>query len=549
MNHFVSVSAAVVVVSLVKVFLFLHAPYSTDFDVHRNWIAITSSLPITQWYYENTSQWTLDYPPLFAWFERVLGFFAPLFDDKMLTIREEPYSTLKTILFQKLSVSITDVVLFAVLYIMLVSSDRCRFEETTAEAEGKRKGKKWMLWFLFLHPALLMIDHIHFQYNGVLIGLFLWSIHFLENQSYILAACVFAVTLNMKHLFMCAAPVFAAVLLREFCWKGDHRKRVSALGFIARLASIGGVVVGVCAVSFGPFVFRRGGVEQFRQILSRLFPFGRGLTHAYWAPNIWALYNFVERISLYSLRFMGKLSPEESSYMLTRGFVGEAGAYVVMPNVRPTTCLIFVALASLLTLWCCLRENALEHRIMDHITFISMSFFMFGWHVHEKAVLPILFCLGIMAFRSPHENALLFKLFSLNSTYSFFPLLLDPRLWIVRLLLFVVSFVFLPQQQEKKKEEKDLHVASSSWLSMDGATLWFVLLLIVEAYSTTIHPIIFRNKLPFFPLMLVSVICALPNMWVWACLFTRITSIRLPIFSTSVALVAFWMSFLISAAH
>lgn len=216
-------------------FLLIPAYHSTDFEVHRNWLAITHSLPLSQWYSDETSPWTLDYPPFFAHFEHFLSFFASLVDPIMVHLQQGlNYKSQPTILFQRLTVIVSDFVLVFGIY------------RLTRNSGYKERVLIWVL--VIFSPGLMIVDHLHFQYNGFLLGILLISLSALEEGKDLLGGFVFAVLLCFKHLFAVAAPVYFVYLLRHYCRGGLIR------GF-GKLVIIGSAVVAVFAAAYGPFLY------------------------------------------------------------------------------------------------------------------------------------------------------------------------------------------------------------------------------------------------------------------------------------------------------
>jgi alpha-1,3-glucosyltransferase len=144
---------------------------------------------------------------------------------------------------------------------------------------------------ILLSPGLLIIDHIHFQYNGFLYGLLLLSIVLAQQQRLLESGLLFAALLCFKHIYLYLAPAYFVYLLRAYCL---HPRAIFRIQF-ANCVKLGLGIIVIFIAAFGPFAYW----GQIPQLLSRLFPFSRGLCHAYWAPNVWAMYSFSDRVLLY----------------------------------------------------------------------------------------------------------------------------------------------------------------------------------------------------------------------------------------------------------
>lgn len=81
-------------------------------------------------------------------------------------------------------------------------------------------------------------------------------------------------------------------------------------------------------------------IWQIPEVLHRMFPFGRGLCHAYWAPNFWVFYIILDKFLASSLVKLGfNIQAPKASF--TGGLVGDSSPFAVLPTVTKSRLLLF----------------------------------------------------------------------------------------------------------------------------------------------------------------------------------------------------------------
>lgn len=118
----------------------------------------------------------LDYPPFFAYFSYLLGLPARYLlpksiSDEILRISASPIESWPTIAYMRMTVLVSELcLLWAVLKI---SSTKL---QSTSSSAASSPSLRTVALAIFLHPGFVILDSIHFQYNGFLFGIMVISL-------------------------------------------------------------------------------------------------------------------------------------------------------------------------------------------------------------------------------------------------------------------------------------------------------------------------------------------------------------------------------------
>lgn len=211
------------------------------------------------------------------------------------------------------------------------------FNRNLAQQRGVSKWESWIaLTAILMQPATILIDHAHFQYNTVMLGLVLASMSSLLSDRYTWACVFFVSALCFKQMALYYAPTIFAYLI-GVCLLPKLQ--------IGRFMGIVTVTLLSFALSFAPLILgslydnyrgssppleiiKDGGINplfskilpfigansylyslllQLTQSIHRIFPFARGLFEDKVA-NVWCAIHTLHKLNTYPIPLLQRVS-------------------------------------------------------------------------------------------------------------------------------------------------------------------------------------------------------------------------------------------------
>jgi len=449
-------------------------PMYGDYEAQRHWMEITISLNINEWYKNTINNdllyWGLDYPPLTAYTSYTIGkIVESLYPDLVLLHTSRGHESVYGKVIMRLSVIIMDILIFIpsiILYakIKIPSSSSSSSSSTSTTLLSSLSSSLSLSLICLCCPSIILIDHGHFQYNCIAIGLTLLSSSLILLDNDIIGSILFCLSLNFKQMTLYYSPVFFFCLLRK-CYE----KKTMML-ILIHFMKLGITVIVTFGILWAPFCIYASSdtsssndsssssdtcISSLLHVLQRQFPFSRGIFEDKVA-NIWYCASIIIDFRQYlSIGVMAKLS-----LVLTLLLLLPICLNLLMMPLCPTRMLL---------------------ALMNS----GLAFFLASFQVHEKSLLLVLVPASLLL----NDDIVLVTWIQILGTFSMFPLLIRDGhriTYIIMIIIFtVISLLYKPVTQ------KSLSLSSSfkSWKSIKLimivlSSIGMIVLHIMEAFVT-----------------------------------------------------------------
>ncbi|RLN65643.1 hypothetical protein BBJ28_00001818, partial [Nothophytophthora sp. Chile5] len=190
-------------------------PMFGDYEAQRHWMEITLNLPVSEWYFNTSANdllyWGLDYPPLTAYVSYLFGYAAKYTEPSMVELTSSRgYESATSKVFMRTSVLLCDILL-------LIPAICC-------VARALYRSRQWtrqtaFVLLVLLQPAMLLIDHGHFQYNNVCLGFTALGVALILRGHEFLGSVSYCLALNFKQMALYYAPAFGVFLFARCMYR------------------------------------------------------------------------------------------------------------------------------------------------------------------------------------------------------------------------------------------------------------------------------------------------------------------------------------------
>lgn len=349
-----------------------------DYEAQRHWMEITTQLPVSQWYFHDLQWWGLDYPPLTAYHSWLCGKIGSLINPEWFALYKSRGShdpTLK--IFMRATVLVSEYLIYVPAVTVMVR----RFSKLNSVSTWSASVA---LVAILMQPATILIDHVHFQYNTVMLGFAVASMSSMIAGRNLWSCVFFVCALGFKQMALYYAfPVFA-YHLGNCLFPRPNLQRLFGIALVTLLSfailglplvagTLSDVKKGIVArpdlegarvpLPLIPWVtnyldtdaFYYPVVEQVVQMIHRVFPFARGLFEDKVA-NFWCALNVAIKLKQYPTELLQKVS-----------------LLATLASIIPPNLILFFRPKKTMLPWAFATS--------------AWGFFLFSYQVHEKSVL------------------------------------------------------------------------------------------------------------------------------------------------------------------